>query len=490
MFIIKKDKKLFLIAIIILLIPNFIFKSLAIAQNTDFNNDPMTESVDRKNDLATLFSVYKQIINQSRGKIINKKNIPTPKKVKTPVVKPNEFILNLIKDAESKGDLAPLYLNRVLQNLQSLLVRGDKDIQNNLPNAFAEVGNRLLALDPVIWSKKANIYALMCYTLNGGNPVVFNKIMLNDNKAEVPQIIIDGITAYINKDKQDFIAAFGDRTHYENVPLSLQASIDLHISNYYKYVDNEKAIDRLNFVRLMAKGTFFDEAATRNELYVVAKNNDINLFEILTRSYLKNFNKSPFLNKFWREYIASIALLKNSLSVGEMENLMVYVPLPIQNFLYLSVAKDKLLAGNLKEAKSFALKAIAIEDTNNYNTDHGLLYYASSLIPTSKAKQAENILKKLEPNKLSGADRALLKTSKILLNNMLADPKPITPVSGNNNMLNQSDIGTNTELSEKKINVDNLKQINENILQTINSSGEELKFIDNMLKHDDEKYAN
>lgn len=484
----RKYEKLFLFTIIVLFIEVFVSKTIVVAQNEKEsvkNVEIATE--DKQNDLASLFSIYKQIVDESRGKV-SSKNKESKNTSQSPSSAQNDLIKNLMADAKSKGDLEPTYLNRMLQALEDLSVHGDKSIQKSVPKAFIDVGARFLEIDPFVWTKKENMYALMCYTLNGGSPNVFNTIIRQEGNAKIPSVLIDGVTAYIQKDKDKFLASFANQANYENTPLDFQTIINLHISNYYKYTNAKKAILYLNLARTVAKSSFFEEAAIRNEMYLAAKTKNLALLKILTRTYLENFAKSPYLSKFWHEYISSIALLKDTLNIADIGGLMLNVPLPIQNFIYLNISREKLLVGNLNEAKDFALKAIAIEDTNDYNTDRALLYYASTLIPTYKAVQAQNILKKINPDKLSSPDKVLLQTSMEILNDMLSEPKKIRQASSNPPVLNTSN--KNKEATTDKLSIKNLNKINENIIKSIGSSGEELKAIDDMLKKDDEKYTN
>lgn len=210
---------------------------------------------------------------------------------------------------------------------------------------------------------------------------------------------------------------------------------------------------------------------------------------MLTWNYLEKFNKSPHIEKFWHQYILAIALLKDKVDVDDMGKLLLHVPLPIQNFIYLTVAYQKLVDGKLASARGFALKAIAIEDTNNYDTSKGLLYYASSLVSSSKVEQAKNILNTLSQVNFAPADAALLSASKEMIQNILARPKETTPASRNAEMVINDNLKKNPSASYEDRSINNLNIANENVLNTIDSSREELKAIDNMLKSDDEKYT-
>lgn len=489
MFIVKIYKKLFFIGTVALLVQTFVLCQIAVAKVSESTINRVSIATEEKNsELASLFDVYKEIVDEARGRLLlNKENQQKTQAKKTQIT--NILWSNVMKKAKQKGDAEPVYLVRGLQKIQDLVVNGDKHAETILSKAFLDVGTRFLSLNQKLWHNKQNMYALMTFALNGGDPKVLETIVKMDNIATLPQNIVTGVLAYIHKDKDTFVSAFSDKRSYECAPLDFQASINLHISNYYKHTDILKAISRLNAARIVAKGSFFEEAAIRTEIYVAAKHGDIPLVQMLTWNYLEKFNKSPHIEKFWHQYILAIALLKDKVDVDDMGKLLLHVPLPIQNFIYLTVAYQKLVDGKLASARGFALKAIAIEDTNNYDTSKGLLYYASSLVSSSKVEQAKNILNTLSQVNFAPADAALLSASKEMIQNILARPKETTPASRNAEMVINDNLKKNPSASYEDRSINNLNIANENVLNTIDSSREELKAIDNMLKSDDEKYT-
>lgn len=489
MFIVKRYEKLFLVVAIALLIQSFALWQIVVAETSEPDIHRVSiASEEKNNELASLLNVYKEIVDEARGKLLLNKGQQQKAQIKKRELT-SVLWSSIMQKAIDKGDAEPVYLIRGLQKIQDMAVKGDKDAQAVLSKAFLDVGTRLLALNQKVWHKKQNIYALMTFVLNGGNPNIFETIIKLDDIAVLPRNIVTGVLAYIHKDKDSFVSAFADKESYQCAPMDFQASINLHISNYYKHTDILKAISRLNEARLVAKGSFFEEAAIRSEIYIAAKQGDIPLVRILTWGYLEKFNKSPYMEKFWHEYISAIGLLKDKMDVDEMEKLLLHVPLPIQNFIYLTIAYQKLMNGELESAKNFSLKAIAIEDTNNYDTSKGLLYYASSLICSSKVRQAKDILKTLDVANFTSSDAILLHASKEMIENILATPKQTTPVSRNAVMVKNDKLNENATPSYQDRNITNLNIANKNVLETIDSSNKTLKAIDNMLKNDNEKYA-
>lgn len=439
-------------------------------------------------DLEPLLDVYQQIVQQSKQKMLEAKHTEVPaKQTASMPAKLADIWPRILQHAKAKGNLEPVYLMRGFEFLQSLASKGDKSARATISKARADIKARFLHVDVNLWSDRQNAYALLTFVLNGGNENIFALLLDSGVALPIPNSIIDGVQAYLDNNKADFNAAFADIANYASAPGDFQASINLHMANYYKNSDNLKAIERLNAARLLAKGSFFEEVAIRNEIYIAAKYGDATLVRILARAYLANFSKSPYIRSFWHKYISAVFLLQDKVDANGMENLLDSVPVRLQNFIYLTIIYQKIIKGDLSAAKDFALKAIAIEDSHDYDTNRSLLYYAISLIHSSKLHESKRILDHLDIGKLSAKDKALLYISQQAIKKILAAPQLQTTASSNVDVLDKSKAVVEPAFKEKPADIGKLNKQNEALPKIIDSSSKILNTIDEMLKNDNAK---
>lgn len=327
--------------------------------------------------------------------------------------------------------LGPVQLVRSLESLQDDIASGQPGALQMQPRVLADIGEKFLTQDPATWENAQNLYAALTYLFNGGNPNVVETILKNAPEGIIPQNYIAGALAYAHHKKDAFMKAFDDLPENDDqIPAPLLLSITLSTVSDMAEVDPEKTSERLNWVRLAAPGSLFEEAAIRRQIKVATMIGDQNLFRLLTRNYVTRFSKSPYANEFWRDFAVSLSLMDQKLDDKQLSEFVDYAPETIQLVIYLKISRAALIDARMQRAHFGAEKALNLAQNLNVDDTSARLYYAASAVGSTAAEDAGEMLKTISVNDLSEKDRPLLMAAKAVAKGVVLD-KTVLPKSQN-----------------------------------------------------------
>lgn len=325
--------------------------------------------------------------------------------------------------------LGPVQLVRSLESLQDDIASGQPGALQMQPRVLADIGEKFLTQDPATWENAQNLYAALTYLFNGGNPNIVETILKNAPEGIIPQNYIAGALAYAHHKKNAFMKAFDDLPENDDqIPAPLLLSITLSTVSDMAEVDPEKTSERLNWVRLAAPGSLFEEAAIRRQIKVATMIGDQNLFRLLTRNYVTRFSKSPYANEFWRDFAVSLSLMDKQLDDKQLSEFVNYAPETIQLVIYLKISRAALIDARMQRAHFGAEKALNLAQNLNVDDTSARLYYAASAVGSTAAEDAGEMLKTISVNDLSEKDRPLLMAAKAVAKGVVLD-KTVLPKS-------------------------------------------------------------
>lgn len=325
--------------------------------------------------------------------------------------------------------LGPVQLVRSLESLQDDIASGQPGALQMQPRVLADIGEKFLTQDPATWENAQNLYAALTYLFNGGNPNIVETILKNAPEGIIPQNYIAGALAYAHHKKDAFMKAFDDLPENDDqIPAPLLLSITLSTVSDMAEVNPEKTSERLNWVRLAAPGSLFEEAAIRRQIKVATMIGDQNLFRLLTRNYVTRFSKSPYANEFWRDFAVSLSLMDKQLDDKQLSEFVNYAPETIQLVIYLKISRAALIDARMQRAHFGAEKALNLAQNLNVDDTSARLYYAASAVGSTAAEDAGEMLKTISVNDLSEKDRPLLIAAKAVAKGVVLD-KTVLPKS-------------------------------------------------------------
>lgn len=322
----------------------------------------------------------------------------------------------------AESALGPVQLVRSLESLQDDIAGGQPGALQMQPRVLADIGEKFLTEDPATWENAQNLYAALTYLFNGGNPNVVETILKNAPEGVVPNNYITGALAYAHHKKNAFLKAFENLPENDDqIPASLLLSITLSTVADLAEADPGKTSERLNWVRLAAPGSLFEEAAIRRQIKVATMIGDQKLFRLLTRNYVTRFSQSPYANEFWRDFAVSLSLMDNQLDDKQLSEFVDYAPKTIQLVIYLRISRAALIDARMPRAHFGAEKALDLAHNLNVDDTSARLYYAASAVGSTAAEDAGEMLKTISVNDLSAKDRPLLMAAKAVAKGVVLD---------------------------------------------------------------------
>ena len=322
----------------------------------------------------------------------------------------------------AESSLGPVQLIRSLESLQDDIASGQPGALQMQPRVLADIGQKFLKEDPSTWENAQNIFAALTYLFNGGNPDVVETILKNAPDGIIPKNYIDGARAYAHHKKNRFLKAFDNLPEDDSeIPAALLLSITLSTVADMAEASPEKASERLNWVRLAAPGSLFEEAAIRRQIKVASMTGDIKLLRLLTRNYVTRFSRSPYANEFWRDFATTLPSLDNRLNDQQLTEFVNFAPKTIQLVIYLKISRTALIDARMARAHFGAEKAIDIAHSLNVSDASARLYYAASSVGSTAAEDAGAMLKTISVNELPEKDRPLLMAAQAVAKGVVLD---------------------------------------------------------------------
>ncbi|WP_102830619.1 chemotaxis protein [Bartonella bovis] len=303
----------------------------------------------------------------------------------------------------------PMQLVRSLQNLQDQIVSGQEEALQKQPQLLREIGEKFLNFNPDVWKDEQNLYALLIYLFNGGNPSVVRIILKSYGQGVIAENIMTGVLAYLSHKQEVFLNTFAKLTDedIQSIPPALFFSIVLSTVGNTIIKDPVLAMKQLDQVRLLSPGTLFEESAIRREIKVATILGNTDLLALLVRNYASRFGKSPYAKDFWREFGIAVPRIDEKLDDQQLEELISYAPPMVQLMAYMDVSRTALLDARMERAQLSAQKALILAHELDVNDAPVRLYYAASLASSVKAHEAEQLLQNISHKDLSKKDRLL-----------------------------------------------------------------------------------
>ncbi|AQX23118.1 chemotaxis protein MotC [Bartonella sp. Coyote22sub2] len=386
----------------------------------------------------------------------------------------------------------PVHLVRSLQNLQDKIISGQEEELQKQLQLLGEIGDKFLTFDASVWKDKNNLYALLIYLFNGGNPRVVQSILEKYGKGVISENVMDGALAYASHKKTTFLKTYTQLTEEDirSIPPALFASVVLSTVVNIIEKDPALALKQLDQVRLFAPGTLFEEGAIRRELKVASMLGEIDLLALLIRHYVHRFWKSPYAYDFWHEFIPAVLRLDEKLSIDQLEALLAYAPTKVQFMAYMAVSRAALIDARMEKAKLSAQKALTLAHEIGVDDTSVRLYYAMSLSGSIAAQEALQMIQNIIYKDLSEKDRFLFIAAQAVAQRVVSFPLDVLKEKNTqiaSQLQSHKELKLTLEKDDKQKNTASL--IEAEMKQFIQHTQEKINEIDQLLgyKNDDKR---
>jgi chemotaxis protein MotC len=304
---------------------------------------------------------------------------------------------------------APFEIVRSLDALQDEVVTGNVAAQSTLPRVIAQMGDRLLAVDPQNWRQAKNARAVVSYTLSGGQVRVIRKVLQIGNSPEFEKKLMEGALAYVEGREAKAKQILMD-IDAKSLPPTLAGHVALVQASLVSRDDINKSNELLDLARVLSPGTLVEETALRREVANMSDGGDLDKFVLLSSQYLRRFQKSVYADSFRQQFLAAVAhlgLIGEPQQFGKIVRPISDLETDDQLHLYMLLAQAAILNGNAPVARLSAERAMAVAQEGSSDGTRAKLYEAAALILTNNYDQGLAKLKELDVSTLSKRDGEL-----------------------------------------------------------------------------------
>ncbi|MBB4040760.1 chemotaxis protein MotC [Microvirga flocculans] len=307
----------------------------------------------------------------------------------------------------------PVQMVRTLHLMQDQIAIGSTEAHLGQRGLLNILDERFMQFEPEIWRNGKNVRAAVSFVLSGGNPGILRKLLELGSSVltEADRPLVEGALAYVEGREEAAHEALSAIDPHA-LPPSFGAQLALVQSALLVRKNPAKSDELLDFVRLQAPGTLFEEAALRRQVFVASQTHHIAKFQLLATDYLRRYRHSIYAGNF-RQRLASaltrIDFAKESSRFDGFVAMMNELEPEARRDLYLLAARASIEQGFTVSARLLADKAAELSETDKASATRAKLYRAASMIVSPQTiHDAVGTLQDIDRSVLAPSDLALL----------------------------------------------------------------------------------
>ncbi|MBM1169534.1 chemotaxis protein MotC [Microvirga arabica] len=308
---------------------------------------------------------------------------------------------------------SPLQMVRTLHLMQDQIATGSTEAHIGQRGLLGVLDTRFMELAPEVWQSGKNVHAAVSFVLSGGNPGLLRKLLDLGSSvvAENDRPLVEGALAYV-EGREEAASNALVTLDPSTFPPTMSAQLALVQSALVVRKDPAKSDELLDFVRLQAPGTLFEEAALRRQVFVASQTDRIEKFQSLATGYLRRFRHSVYAGNF-RQRLASastrIDFGQDKSRFDGFVTMMQELEPEARRDLYLLAARASVEQGFTKSARLLSEQAQKLAEGDPVSASRAKLYRAASMITSPEdIKAAAEDLRQIDRSHLSASDVTLL----------------------------------------------------------------------------------
>jgi chemotaxis protein MotC len=305
----------------------------------------------------------------------------------------------------------PYILIRNLRIVQDQIAAGSVSAHEEQRRMLRELSQEMRALPVGAWDDVRNVRAAIFFVLSGGDPAVLKLVIGRSGTPHVERRLLKGALAYGEGRLVDALGMVHKMQAREIDP-SLAGMLALIQGTLTAKKDPDRALPFFNEARLLSPGTLVEEAALRQQMMIIARNGDLEKFDLLASQYARRFPRSLFARSFRQQFFAGVAR-KNFKRAAEWisrtETELLRVPATERAGLYLAMAEESLKGGNIDIAKFAANRARALAAEGSRGQVRATLYEGAALVVSADFEKGVALLQSIDIPKLGLSDREIHK---------------------------------------------------------------------------------
>ena len=305
--------------------------------------------------------------------------------------------------------LAPFVAVRALQTLQDRIAHGNTAAQAAQGRMLDHIAEVFTAANPLVWKESRNANAAALYLFSAGHATVVREVLEHD-AAFTPEgrRLVEGALAYA-EGQDDTARRLLGSFDPKSLPPALGGHLALVMATLLSDQDPGRAGAMLDAARLIVPGTLVEEAALRRQIFLVADIATLDKFTALSRQYIRRFRNSVFASNFkgrLTSFAVRLAVAGDVEPLTRLEPVFAELPQSERRGLYLTLARDAVLAGRPEAARYAAARAAGLAP-DSAETERARLYTAAAGAASDAAPTARSVLAGLDSTRLTPRDAEL-----------------------------------------------------------------------------------
>ncbi len=306
-------------------------------------------------------------------------------------------------------DQQPYVLIRALRAVQDEVAAGSTSAHEDQRRMLRELGSQLPQLPMQVWQDVRNVRAAVFFALSGGDPAVLKTVIGHTETPYVERRLLRGALAYGEGRQRDALGLLHPIDVRKLDPV-LGGMVALIQGTIVVRTNPKEAIQRFDEARLLAPGTLIEESALRQQILLVAREGQLERFDLLTDQYSRRFPRSLFAQNFRRQFFAGVArqdFKRATEWISRTERELMKVPAAERVGVYLAIAQEATKGGNIDIAKFAAGKARELSHAGSRQIARATLYEGAARVATDEFETGVQLLRDVDLAMLDTADREI-----------------------------------------------------------------------------------
>lgn len=303
----------------------------------------------------------------------------------------------------------PYVLMRSLRSVQDEIARGSTSAHELQRQRLRDIGEQMRDLPVGVWDDVRNVRAVIFFVLSGGDPAVLKTAIGRQKTPLVERRLLKGALAYGEGRLVDALGMI-HKVDARSIDPILGGMVALIQGTLIIKKDPIKAIAFFDEARLLAPGTLIEESALRQQILLLAREGEVERFDVLASQYTRRFPNSIFARNFRRQFFAGVArqnFKRSSEWISRTETELMKVPPAERVGLYLAIAEEATKGGNVDIARFAAGKARELAHAGSRSLQRAMLFEGAALVVSEDFEAGVKLLGELDLAKLTAADRQI-----------------------------------------------------------------------------------
>lgn len=306
-------------------------------------------------------------------------------------------------------DRQPYVVIRALRAVQDEIAAGNAAAQQQQRKRLQQVTEHLRDLPVAVWDDVRNLRAAIYLVLSGGDPAILKVVMGREKSPHLERRLVRGALAYGEGRMVDALSLLV-KVDARKVDPMLAGIVSLIQGTLVAKKDPLKALRYFDDARLLSPGTLVEEAALRQQILTLARDGQIERYDLLADQYSRRFAKSIFARTFRRQFLAGVARrsFKGGAEWGpRTETELAKAPPSERPGLYLAIADEALKVGNVDIARHAGGKARELAPAGSRTQERAKVFEGAALAVSPDFEKGLQLLAEVDVAKVTATDRQI-----------------------------------------------------------------------------------